>query len=181
MKPESEYICYHIAKLNLASGEISQLAINTYNHLLSPDGKKIAVFSTDKPEKHVVYNKFHILDTEGKTISSYGINGGDYTMWDKDSENILLGYSGDYRNKVLTKINIDSGETTSFKVEDSINPLYLEKEDILALRTTDLNLCCLKLFTIPRLNNTIIIQNFWQIIKGGLLCLKLATLHRISA
>lgn len=54
-------------------------------------------------------------------------------MWDNDSENILLGYSGDYRNKVLIKINMDSGETTSFKVEDSINPLYLENEDIVCV------------------------------------------------
>lgn len=123
-----------LQKLNLASGEISQLAINTYSPLLSPDGKKIAVFSTDKPEKHVVYNKLHILDTEGKTLSSFGINGGDYTMWDNDSDNILiLGYSGDYSNKILTNINIDSGDSTSFKVEDSINPLYLENEDIVCV------------------------------------------------
>ena len=120
-----------LQKLDIANEMSSLLAVNTYSPSMSPDGKKIAMFYTDEPKKHITYTEVQVFDLESKVLSSFYIKGGDNITWDDDSKNILIW--SDYRegrDQVLTNINLGTGKTTSFEVKDFISPLYIRSEDI---------------------------------------------------
>lgn len=120
-----------LQKLDIISEMSSLLAINTYGPLLSPDGKKIAMFYTDKPQKNRTYTELQVLDLESKVLSGFYIKGGGNITWNDDSESVLIW--GDYRegrDQVLTIIDIGTGKVTSFEAKDFIRPLYIRGKDM---------------------------------------------------
>ncbi len=61
-------------KLDISSGAVSLLADNALRPVVAPDGKKVAVFAVDKPEKHVRISSIKILGLDGTVLHSIHVN-----------------------------------------------------------------------------------------------------------
>lgn len=133
---QEDYSLASLWKININDGSIFKFSEAGRNPLLSPDGQRIASFAYKYSEEITPQINLNINSAAGtplKTLNltEYGLySWGGKMLWDSSGEYILLtayGYEEGVANKYLVKWAWQEGKPQKIKIDQAIDPLYLEE------------------------------------------------------
>ena len=135
---QEDYSLSSLWKININDGSWFKFSEAGWNPLLSPDGQKIASFAYKYIEKEKVPQIILNINSSAGTplknlnLAEHGLySWGGKIFWDSSSELLIFtayGYEEGVANKYLVKWAGKEGKPQIIKIDQGIEPLYLEED-----------------------------------------------------
>lgn len=141
---QEEYSTSSLWKINIANGSVKKFSDVGQTPFASPDKQKAAVFAYEYSDKDDNPNAFLNIHSQAGTLlaalnmkengfSSFGAE----VLWDSSSNYSILttayGYEEGMKQKFLVYWDFKEGKVKKIKVEQSINPLYVQDGKIVCI------------------------------------------------